>query len=296
MNIIDQNGYCPFRLFREHCTLINTAFVKDLTRLGRDLKDIIIADNSPVAYALNQDNGFPIVSWFDNKNDTELLKVIPILEFLSYVPDVREYIKKFVSENKIQYDKVYSIIKTYNNRLKNSHLPQSMRSKLANYRRSVQMKPRNSITSMIIEKVNSHNDLNTDMNLENNYKSFNSLNKSRIAKKNKGKRRQISIAAIDFIKNDYQKINHSPSSTEIYHLKSLPCSYGVYTQMNTMRSYSSCKRVIHLVTKERSIQIKTFKEELANILQRKPKVKDNNNNNNANDGNHLKFSSQRNNK
>ncbi len=42
LNAIDKMEYMPFRLFREHCTLINTAFVKDLTRLGRDLKDIII--------------------------------------------------------------------------------------------------------------------------------------------------------------------------------------------------------------------------------------------------------------
>ena len=94
LNLIDKMGYVPFRLFREHCTLINTAFVKDLARLGGDLKDIIILDNNPLTYSLNQYNGFPIKSWFDDKNDDELLKIIPILEFLSYVLDVREYIKK----------------------------------------------------------------------------------------------------------------------------------------------------------------------------------------------------------
>ncbi len=127
LNIIDKKGHCPFRLFREHCTLINTAFVKDLTRLGRDMKDIIIVDNSPVAYALNQYNGFPILSWFEDKNDTELLKIIPILEFLSYVPDVREYIKKIVSGNKVKFDIVSKVISGYNNKLKNNLLPLSMR-------------------------------------------------------------------------------------------------------------------------------------------------------------------------
>jgi len=127
LNIIDKKGHCPFRLFREHCTLINTAFVKDLTRLGRDMKDIIIVDNSPVAYALNQYNGFPIQSWFEDKNDTELLKIIPILEFLSYVPDVREYIKKIVSGNKVKFDIVSKVISGYNNKLKNNLMPLSMR-------------------------------------------------------------------------------------------------------------------------------------------------------------------------
>ena len=118
LNAIDKMGYVPFRLFREHCTLINTAFVKDLTRLGRDLKDIIILDNNPLAYSLHQYNGFPIKSWFDDKNDDELLKIIPILEFLSYVPDVRDYIKKIVVQNKIQFDSVKQVISNYNNELK----------------------------------------------------------------------------------------------------------------------------------------------------------------------------------
>ena len=118
LNVIDRKGYIPFRLFREHCTLINTSFVKDLNLLGRDLKDIIILDNNPTAYSFNHDNGFPIKSWFEDKNDDELLKIIPILEFLSYVPDVRDYIKKIVSQNQVKFDQVKQIIRNYNNNLK----------------------------------------------------------------------------------------------------------------------------------------------------------------------------------
>jgi len=122
LNQIDEKKILDFRLFREHCTLINTAFVKDLTKLGRDLKDIIIVDNSPVAYALNQYNGFPIKSWFEDLNDNELLKSIPVLEFLSYVPDVRDYIKKIVKNNQIQFDKVGRVIKEYNAQLKKNKI------------------------------------------------------------------------------------------------------------------------------------------------------------------------------
>ena len=66
---------------------------------------------------MNQYNWFPIKSWFDDKNDDELLKIIPILEFLSYVPDIREYIKKIVVQNKIQFDSIKQIISNYNNEL-----------------------------------------------------------------------------------------------------------------------------------------------------------------------------------
>ena len=123
LNIVDKMGYVPFRLFREHCTLINTAFVKDLSLLGRDAKDVIILDNNPTAYSLNHYNGFPIKSWFDDKNDDELLKICPILEFLSYVPDVREYIKKIVVQNKVQFDLVKQIIVNYKNNLKKNIIP-----------------------------------------------------------------------------------------------------------------------------------------------------------------------------
>ena len=48
LDILDKKKLCSFRLFREHCTLINSSFVKDLKKLGRDLKDVVILDNSPI--------------------------------------------------------------------------------------------------------------------------------------------------------------------------------------------------------------------------------------------------------
>ena len=83
LDILDKDKNCSFRLFREHCTLLNSSFVKDLKKLGRDLKDVIIVDNSPMAYLLNSDNGLPILTWFDDKNDKELFKIIPILRLYS---------------------------------------------------------------------------------------------------------------------------------------------------------------------------------------------------------------------
>jgi RNA polymerase II subunit A small phosphatase-like protein len=50
MKIIDPEGLCSYQLYREHCTFYNNAFVKDLTRLGRAMSDLIILDNSPIAY------------------------------------------------------------------------------------------------------------------------------------------------------------------------------------------------------------------------------------------------------
>ena len=112
LDIIDQQNCCPFRLFREHCTIVNGAFVKDLQKLGRDLKDVVIVDNSPLSYMFHQNNGLPILSWFDDKEDRELYNIIPILEFLSNVYDVRDYIPKIVINNEISYQNAMKVINT----------------------------------------------------------------------------------------------------------------------------------------------------------------------------------------
>ena len=117
LDILDKNKYCSYRLFREHCTIINTSFVKDLKKLGRDLKDVIIVDNSPIAYLLNNDNGLPILTWFEDKNDRELYKICPVLEFLSLVPDVRDYIPRIVVNNEISYNLAMNVINEYNEML-----------------------------------------------------------------------------------------------------------------------------------------------------------------------------------
>ena len=113
LDILDKDNYCSFRLFREHCTMIGVTFIKDLNKLGRDLKDVIIVDNSPLSYSFNKENGIPILTWFSDKNDKELVNLIPILEFLSGVNDVRDYIKDFVINDIILYENVIHIIDNY---------------------------------------------------------------------------------------------------------------------------------------------------------------------------------------
>lgn len=79
---------CPYRLFREHCSFTNGAYVKDLSLLGRDLHRTVIADNSPVAYLFQPRNAIPIVSWFDDPKDTELRDLLPWLHRLASAADV----------------------------------------------------------------------------------------------------------------------------------------------------------------------------------------------------------------
>ena len=96
---LDPEGVCAYKLFREHCTFYNSAFVKDLTRLGRPMEDVIIVDNSPIAFMFQPQNALPILSWYDNPKDRELYRFAVILERLAYEEDVRKIIRQICSNN-----------------------------------------------------------------------------------------------------------------------------------------------------------------------------------------------------
>lgn len=55
-DLLDKWGAFRARLFRESCVFHRGNYVKDLSRLGRDLTRIIIVDNSPASYVFHPDN------------------------------------------------------------------------------------------------------------------------------------------------------------------------------------------------------------------------------------------------
>ncbi len=72
-DLLDPNRIFHARLFRESCTYYNGSifnieytrkllvlllgnYIKDLSRLGRDIRKVIIIDNSPLSYLFHQDN------------------------------------------------------------------------------------------------------------------------------------------------------------------------------------------------------------------------------------------------
>ncbi|KAJ3250801.1 hypothetical protein HK103_003170 [Boothiomyces macroporosus] len=89
LDIIDTHKVVKHRLFREHCIHHKGNYVKDLSLLGRPIKDTIIIDNSPSCYLFHPSNAIPITSWFDDPTDTELLDLIPFLEDLKLVDNVQ---------------------------------------------------------------------------------------------------------------------------------------------------------------------------------------------------------------
>lgn len=82
------------RAYRESCIFVDGCYTKDLTVLGVDLANIAIIDNSPQVFRLQVNNGIPIKSWFDDKSDCALITLLPFLETLVDVEDVRPIIAK----------------------------------------------------------------------------------------------------------------------------------------------------------------------------------------------------------
>ena len=166
LDILDKENYCSFRLFREHCTLMGMTYIKDLNKLGRDLKDVIIVDNSPLSYSFNKENGIPILTWFSDKNDKELDYLLPILEFLSGVNDVRNYIKDIVINDMINYVNAINIIQNYTEMNKSKQCQKYIDEIIANlnkYEEQENVKNENSINNNEIkDNTNTNNNQNSN--------------------------------------------------------------------------------------------------------------------------------------
>lgn len=107
LDFIDPDGaLIQHRLYRHNCILTTAActpssnsasagsgfYIKDLRIFQNSqfsMKDIVIVDNSVYSFAFHIDNGIPIVPFYDDKEDEEMLHLIYYLNCLAQVDDVR---------------------------------------------------------------------------------------------------------------------------------------------------------------------------------------------------------------
>jgi Dullard-like phosphatase family protein len=89
LNLIDPNSELfKIRLYRKNCIPISHEyFLKDLRVIGnRPLDKVYLVDNNSYFFANNLENGIPIVSFFNDFNDTEL---IHLSFFLIYFQSIK---------------------------------------------------------------------------------------------------------------------------------------------------------------------------------------------------------------
>jgi Dullard-like phosphatase family protein len=98
---IDPDGLIKQRLFRPHCIKQAGNFVKDLTTVEPDLRNVVIIDNSPAAYAMHDSNAIPIEAWYDDQADEELLNLLPLLHAVAFLHDVRSLLSLRMTHGKL---------------------------------------------------------------------------------------------------------------------------------------------------------------------------------------------------
>ena len=99
-----KNKYFDYNFFREHSVISGNDFVKDISRIGRDMKKIIIVDNMEQNFRLNKKNGIKIKPFYADKNDKilyELSKILVMIAMKEY-DDLTKALQQYASEIKIK--------------------------------------------------------------------------------------------------------------------------------------------------------------------------------------------------
>lgn len=127
ISLIDPEKKISHRLYRHHCRRINGSYVKDLSKLGRNLKDVSLIKNKrkhiikfyifrlfysiilhdDTCYNVQTDSQFQagrlqvvyINRLGEDRSDSELAKVTRVLEKLSKKYDVRKYMRRIVKSD-----------------------------------------------------------------------------------------------------------------------------------------------------------------------------------------------------
>ncbi len=173
LNFLDpQNKYFYNRLYRSNCIGVKLDgkdyYIKDMNIFEDfDPKNILIVDNSVMAFAYDLDNGIPILPYYDAEKDYELLFVAYYFESLYHCDDLRIINKEYM---KLDY-----------------YLNQA----IEEYKREIEEEESDDINDALIEKEYNLN--NGKINCEQSLKKRNSMKHLLITKKdnyvNKSKRR-----------------------------------------------------------------------------------------------------------
>ena len=102
VDYIDPNHeFIQHKLSREHCVLTNDGiFIKDLRVIGnRNIEEMLIVDNAAYSFAFQMDNGVPILPYYNDKTDKELIRLTEYLVGLADCENLRNKNRKYFKLN-----------------------------------------------------------------------------------------------------------------------------------------------------------------------------------------------------
>ncbi len=92
LDYLDPSGeLIEYRMYRDSCIKTEEGvYIKDLSIIkNRNLKDLVIIDNAVYSFGFQLDNGVPILPFYDDPADQEMLHLVYYLKCLSQFEDVR---------------------------------------------------------------------------------------------------------------------------------------------------------------------------------------------------------------
>lgn len=103
---LDTMKMIPYRLYRSETQYHNGKHVRDLSKLNRDLSQVLFISADPHAYSFQPENCIKLKPWLGDKSpvgDTTLLDLIPMLQLIATrgVPDVRDVVKSYDGEEDV---------------------------------------------------------------------------------------------------------------------------------------------------------------------------------------------------
>ena len=102
---LNKNNYISYILCRKYTELNNGSYIKDLSKLGRDLSKVVIVDNNKDNFSLQPENGLFISSYFGEQNDNELYLLCgDLMKIIETQPDdIRPIIKEIDTAMQTRY-------------------------------------------------------------------------------------------------------------------------------------------------------------------------------------------------
>jgi len=101
---LDPHRMIQYRLYRDSTNYVDGKHVRDLSKLNRDLRQVLLITADEDAWSLQPENAIKLKKWkTSEKEDTTLLDMMPFLEAIvrSNVPDVRSVVKSYEGEEDI---------------------------------------------------------------------------------------------------------------------------------------------------------------------------------------------------